>query len=61
MSPNPTSACPRLLTIKQAAEHLNVSERTVWRLIETCKLRARKIGRSTRIATEDLEKLIDSS
>ena len=34
-----------LLTVRQVAERLNVSARTVWRLIKAGTLRARKIGR----------------
>jgi excisionase family DNA binding protein len=49
-----------MLTIKQAAERLNIGERTVRRLCEDGKLRSKRIGsgRGTiRIATGDLARV----
>jgi excisionase family DNA binding protein len=43
-----------LFTVKEAAERCRSSEKTIWRLIKRKDLRARRIGRSVRIATEDL-------
>src|SRR3954452_15051534 len=43
-----------MLTIGQVAEHLAVSDRTVRRWIADRKLIAHRIGRSIRIATDDL-------
>jgi excisionase family DNA binding protein len=44
----------RLLTVKEAAERCRSSEKTIWRLIKRKDLRARRVGRSVRIAAEDL-------
>jgi excisionase family DNA binding protein len=44
----------RLRTIDEAAELLNVSPRTVRRLIEAGALRAHRIGRLVRISDEDI-------
>ncbi|HOP78929.1 MAG TPA: helix-turn-helix domain-containing protein [Armatimonadota bacterium] len=50
----------RLLTAKQVAEYLNVSERTVWRLIDSGELPHIKIGKqTTRIKPEDLEAYVN--
>jgi len=48
-----------LLTIPNTADRLNVSTRTVWRLIDAGKLPVIRIGRSKRIAEEDLEEAIE--
>ena len=44
----------RLHTIDETAELLNVSPRTVRRLIEAGALRAHRIGRLVRISDEDI-------
>jgi excisionase family DNA binding protein len=49
----------KLLSIKQAAEMLNVSTITVRRLIKLRKLRANKIGGQFRISETDLQDLIN--
>jgi excisionase family DNA binding protein len=49
----------RLLTVKQVAERLNVSERTVWRLIRNRRIKVRRIGRAVRIRAGDLDDLPD--
>lgn len=50
-----SAAADRLLTIRQAAEQLQISERTVRRLIGTGALPAVKIGgRLVRIRARDL-------
>jgi len=50
-----------LLTRKQTAIELNVSHRTVDRLIQKGHLKALKIGRSIRISQEQLEEYIKNS
>jgi excisionase family DNA binding protein len=50
-----TTADRRLLTVVEAATELRVSRSTVYTLIRGGKLRTVKMGRATRIATEDLE------
>lgn len=57
---NKSNHC-QLLKIREAAERLSLSVRTVWRLIESGKLRAKKIGNSTRIKADDLTDFIDGS
>ena len=49
-----------LLTIEQVAELLGVRYRSVLDLIHLGKLRAYKIGRSYRIAEEDLRRYLGS-
>lgn len=44
----------RLLTVKEAAECCRSSEKTIRRLIERKELRPRRVGRSVRVAAEDL-------
>jgi excisionase family DNA binding protein len=49
----------RLLTVKQVAERLNLSERTVWRLIRDRLLKVKRIGRTVRISESDLNDFTD--
>lgn len=48
----------RLLTLKNVAERLQVSERTVHRLIEAEELAVIRIGRSVRVSEEALKRLL---
>lgn len=48
----------RLLTIKDVAERLQVSERTVHRLIDVGELSVIRIGRSVRVSEEALMALL---
>lgn len=51
-----------LLTIKEAAKFLKVSEPTIWRFLKDGKLRRIKLGtKTTRVLKEDIEKLIHNS
>ncbi len=51
-----------LLTVKEAAKMLKVSEPTIWRLLKEGKLRRVKLGtKTTRIIKTDIEKLIENS
>lgn len=55
-NPKPTTAIqPVLLTIKQAANALQVSDRTVFNLLAAGDLKSVRIGRARRIRTQDLE------
>lgn len=56
--PKPNPAITPLLTIPQAAEVLQVSERTVRRWIDRGELIAHRIGRQWRISQMDLETFI---
>jgi len=49
----------RLLTYRQAAEVLGVSERTIWTLVDQGTLPAVRFGRSVRIDPADLRAFID--
>lgn len=49
-----TGTLPLLLTVRQASEVLGLGRGTVYKLINTGILRARKIGRATRITTESV-------
>lgn len=51
----------QLLSVGEVAERLSVSVRTVWRLIKSGSLRARKIGAATRVAVDDLREFVDKS
>jgi excisionase family DNA binding protein len=48
-----------LLTVKEVAQFLRCSTRTVQRLIDTRELEAVRIGRSVRVRPEALKKLIE--
>lgn len=50
-----------LLTVPEAARLLSLSNRTVWGLARSGKLRRIRIGRSLRIRRSDVETLIEAS
>jgi len=50
-----------LLTIKEAADALRVSESTIYRLMKTGVLPTVKVGGSTRIKQSDVEALLAAS
>ena len=60
LSPATTDA-PTLLTYKQAAEILQVSDRTVWQLVKDGQLRAVRFGRTVRIDRQDLDAFIEAA
>ena len=49
---------PRMLVVKEIAEHCRNSERTVWRWIRDGKLKAHRLGRCTRISEKDFAKFL---
>lgn len=55
-----TPADVRLFTVPEAAAHLRVSRSTVYDLIGAGTLRVVKMGRATRIASEDLEACVQT-
>jgi excisionase family DNA binding protein len=57
-NPQPTAALPRLLTIKLVAAALALSTKTVRRRIESGELKAIHIGRSIRVARDELDRFI---
>lgn len=50
---------PRLLTVPQAAEALSVCERTVWRWIEAGEIETYRLGRTVRIAEDELVRFLE--
>ena len=48
----------RLLTVKQAAEELGLSDRTVWAWVYARKLGVVRLGRCVRIPQSAIEELI---
>jgi len=48
-----------VMTIPEVAEYLKVTRQTVHRLMKSGKLKAFKIGRSTRILRTEVEKFIE--
>lgn len=53
------SQAPRLLTIAETVSELNVSRRTVWRLIAAKDLAIVRLGRAVRITAVSIDKLIE--
>lgn len=49
---------PHLLTIKEVADHLQVSTKTVRRRIQAGELRSYRLGRLVRVSEEDLTLMI---
>ena len=47
------------LTVKQMAEILQVSQRTIYRMIDSGKLPAYKLDRDWRIAKEDINQFLE--
>ena len=56
--PKPVTVEP-LLTYRQAAEVLGVTDRTVWALVDSGRLPAVRFGRSVRIDPTDLRAFIE--
>jgi len=50
-----------MMTIPEVARFLKISIRSVYRLIESRQLIARKFGRSRRVAEADLHRMIQRS
>ena len=48
-----------VLTIPEVADHLKVTRQTVHKLMKDGKIKAFKIGRSTRILRSELDKFIE--
>jgi len=48
-----------VMTIPEVAEHLKVTRQTVHKLLKDGRLKAFKIGRSTRILRSELDKFIE--
>lgn len=52
---------PRLMTVAEAAEILNVAKRTVYRLMDSGQIVYVRIGRARRIPVEEIDRFIESS
>jgi excisionase family DNA binding protein len=50
----------RLLTVKQAAEELGLSARTIWAWVYARKVSVVRLGRAVRIPQAAIEELIES-
>ena len=50
-----------LLTVKEVSVWLNLTERSVYRLIQSGKVKAIRLGRLIRIKTDDINDIINSS
>ncbi len=50
----------RLLTVKQAAEELGLSDRTIWAWVYAKKLGVVRLGRSVRIPQTSIDELIET-
>ena len=48
----------KVMTYREAADYLSVSERTVWGLVKSKEIAACKIGRFVRIPIESLDEYI---
>ena len=51
----------RLLTVAEVADHMRVSNMTVYRLIKSGQLPAIRVGKNFRIRGRDLEAYLDAS
>ncbi|WP_013629625.1 helix-turn-helix domain-containing protein [Rubinisphaera brasiliensis] len=51
----------QMLTYKDAASYLALSERTVWRLVKSGELKAAKVGGAVRIDPADLRDYVERS
>ena len=51
----------RLLTVAEVAEHMRVSNMTVYRLIKSGTLPALRVGKNFRIRSRDLTAYLDSA
>jgi len=49
----------RLFKVPEAASLLNLSKKTIWKMVYARKLEVVRIGRSVRIKEETIDKLID--
>lgn len=52
---------PAILTVKQCAEYLQVSEQTVRRMIERKTLKASKVGDTWRIQKQDIHEYLNQN
>jgi len=50
---------PKLVTVPRTAEIQSISERSAWRLVSTGQLQSIKLGRSTRVTVESINRLIE--
>ena len=48
---------PEMMTVKEVAEALRLSDQTIWRYVKEGKLSGRKVGRRYLIPVEDVEAL----
>ena len=62
MPSDPQPAAVQLLKVKEAAERLRVSPRTLWAMVAAGRLAVVRLGRrSVRVDARDLERLVEQS
>jgi excisionase family DNA binding protein len=61
MGSNEPPTADRLRTVAEVAQHIRVSNMTVYRLIKAGNLPAVRVGKSYRIRERDLEAYLDAS
>jgi len=49
----------KMLSIKETAEHLNVSTKTIYNLVERGEIKASKVGNVWRIHPKDIKDYLD--
>ena len=49
----------KMLSIKETAEHLNVSTKTIYNLVEGGQIKASKVGNVWRIHPKDIKDYLD--
>lgn len=59
--PNLPASIPKLLTPREAADVLSISERALWELADRGEIAVVRLGRSTRYSPTDLTTLIEKS
>ena len=57
----PNTTLVQLLNVAKTADNLNLSEKSVYRLIQARKLRVIRCGRALRIHPDDLRDYIDAN
>ncbi len=58
MAKRRAALAPRMLVVKEVAEHCHNSERTVWRWIRDGKLKVHRLVRCIRISEKDFAKFL---
>lgn len=57
----PNDITQRLMSVRDAAKYLAISERTLWNLTNEKKIPAAKIGRCVRYDVKDIDRFINQA